>query len=38
METLPVRLVLLVPPRYRERVPLVFVRAGLRTLRARRRA
>ncbi|HWB55776.1 MAG TPA: hypothetical protein VG479_02435 [Gaiellaceae bacterium] len=38
METLPVRLVLLVPPRYRERVPLVVVRAGLRTLRARRRA
>jgi hypothetical protein len=37
METLPVRLVLLVPPRYRERVPLVVVRAGLRTLRARRR-
>jgi hypothetical protein len=37
METLPVRLVLLIPPHYRERVPLVFVRAGLRTLRARRR-
>jgi hypothetical protein len=38
METLPVRLALLVPPRYRERVPLVVVRAGLRTLRARRRS
>jgi hypothetical protein len=32
--TLPVRAVLLVPPRYRERVPLPVVRAGLRVLRA----
>jgi hypothetical protein len=35
--TLPVRMALLVPPRYRERVPLPVVRAGLRIVRALRR-
>ena len=33
----PVRLALLIPPRYRERVPLPIVRAGLRIVRALRR-
>ena len=36
-ETLPVRLALLIPPRYRERVPLPIARIGLRLMRARQR-
>jgi hypothetical protein len=37
LATLPLRLALLVPPRYRERVPLPLVRAGLRLARSLRR-
>ena len=33
----PIRVALLVPPRYRERVPLPVVRAGLRLVNALRR-
>jgi hypothetical protein len=37
LTTLPLRLALLIPPRYRERVPLPVARLGLRMIRTRRR-